>query len=447
MNQSSAPEKRGSDDMLLAMAAGPITGTRSARTASVTTGDARALRLAVFVALNVVAIAIYLVVAGQMGLFNHLRETLFWSPDSYTYRDVAHWLLQTGPNTPESGHRPFLYPLLLGLAEDLGGNVAIWAFNFVCWIGMVNITSIATLRLTRSLAISAIVFLTLAANASLIVLSTQALTESLTAFLLSLWILGLTVTELPPTRPVHLALILLPISLLTVVRPQFEVELLIALALLAVTVWRKSKNRALLAAAAVTCCVPVLFQIALMASANHFVGISITGESEFKSYYVSQVYATVNGLPDDLVAARTVVDPWSNSQAIKFLLDHPRPAAGTLVNNLHRNLTSGSNFVTSAQPSSLASAIRETNRLYLKLHATFLPVVLLALWRRRDVRLLLVYVFAVLLTLAPSLIVDQGDRYIEVVLPLWAAAYGLAVADLLPDVSRIFQRWRRTTFA
>jgi hypothetical protein len=73
----------------------------------------------------------------------------------------------------------------------------------------------------------------------------------------------------------------------------------------------------------------------------------------------------------------------------------------------------------------------------------FLPVVALAIWRRRNVRLVLLYVFALVVILVPSLIVDQGDRYIEMALPLWAAAYALAVSDLLPDVFRIVANWRR----
>jgi hypothetical protein len=57
--------------------------------------------------------------------------------------------------------------------------------------------------------------------------------------------------------------------------------------------------------------------------------------------------------------------------------------------------------------------------------------------------LLLLYAFALVLILVPSLIVDQGDRYIEMALPLWAAAYALAVSDLLPDMFRIVAQWRR----
>jgi hypothetical protein len=307
---------------------------------------------------------------------------------------------------------------------------------------MVNITALAALRLTRWLEIAGIVFLVLATNASLIVLSMQALTEMVTAFLLTLWILGLTLSKLPPSRPREVAMLLLPISLLTVVRPQFEIQLGIALILLAIAIWRARGGRILLAWVAVACCVPVMFQVGLMAMTNHMFGISQTGDAEFKLYYVSQVYAIINGLPDDLVAARNVVGGWSNGQALTYLVDHPRTAASSLVNNLHRNLTSASNFVDPAAAPMLAELIRNTNRAYLQLHVIFLPIVALAVWRRRDVRLLLLYFFAAVVTLLPSLIVDQGDRYVEVALPLWTVAYGLAVADLLPDMSRAVGRLR-----
>jgi hypothetical protein len=400
-------------------------------------------RIAMFAALNAVGILIYALVAAQFGFFNHMRASLFWAPDSQTYHDVGQWLLGAASNPAESRHRPFLYPLLLSLTDAAGGAPLIWALNAACWLGMLNLTAVAVMRLTGRAYIAAISFLVLATNASLIVLSFQALTESLTAFLESLWILGLALSSLPPARPRELVIVLLPLSLLTVVKPEFQIELLIALVLLAVTVWRLRKSRALLTAIAGACLLPVVFQVALMASANHMVSVSNSGDIEFKSYFVSQVYASLNGLPDDLVAARNIVSQWSDRQAVTYLLDHRGTSVSTFVTNLHRNLTSASNFVDPAQTPGLADLITNTNRTYLKLHVVFLPIVVVALWRRRDVRLLLLYVFAGIVTLVPTLIVDQGDRYVEVALPLWAAAYGLAVADLLPDVSQALRALQR----
>jgi len=402
-----------------------------------------ARRIAAFTALNVAGVIAYLVVAGQVGFFSHLSASLFWSPDSHTYRDVANWLLGAGPNPAESRHRPFLYPLLLGMAGKVGGDPGVLALNAVSWFGALNLTAAAVLRLTGRMWIAAIAFLVLATNASLIVLSFKALTETVTAFLEALWILGLALTRMPPARGSAIVLLLLPITLLVVVKPEFQVQLLIALVLLAITIWRLRERRIVLAGVVAACCVPVILQVGLMATANHFVGVSNSGDIEFKSYYVSQVYASLNGLPDDLVAARNIVGAWSDRQAVSYLLQHRGVALSTLVSNFHRNMTSGSNFVDASQQPVLAALIRSTNRTWLKVHAVFVPVVLLALWRRRDVRLVLLYVFAGLVAAIPTLIVDQGDRYIVVALPLWVAAYGLAVADLLPDVSHVVQIWQR----
>jgi hypothetical protein len=402
-------------------------------------------RIAVVVALNLVAAAMYGLVAAQMGFFSHMSDTLFSSPDSLGYRDVGNWLFGAIPNPVESLHRPFLYPLLLGAALRIGGDPTIWILNLLLWLGTVNVTAAAIWRMTGRPLLGAIVFLVLATNVSLIVLSFQALTELTVAFLESIWILGLALSALPPSRPRDIAVLLLPISLLTVVKPAYQIELLVALLLLAIIIRRLPRGRALAAAVVAACCIPIAFQLGLNAAANHVVSLSSTGDAEVRGYYVSQVYASINGLPDDLVEARKVVYGWSNGQVVSFLVDHPRPAIGTLVSNLHSNLTSSSNFIDPGKTPLLAAAVRDTNRASLRLHLIFLPVVALAIWLRRDVRLVLLYAFALVLILVPSLIFDQGDRYIEMALPLWAAAYALAVSELLPVIFRSVARWRRKT--
>ena len=399
-------------------------------------------RLALILALNLLAAAIYGVVALQMGFFSHMAETLFWSPDSHSYREVADWLFRAIPSSPESLHRPFLYPLLLGAADRLGGAPGIWALNFLFWLGTLNLTAAATWRLTGRALLAVIVFLILALNVSLIALSFQALTELTVAFLESIWILALASTQWPPARPRDIAILLTPLALLTVVKPQYQLEIAIALLLLAAVIWRMPQGRAPSAIALVACLAPIAFQLGLNAVANHFVGLSSTGSLEVKGYYVSQVYASINGLPDDLVAARQVVNDWTTSQVASFLLQHPEPAARTLIANLHYNLTSGSAFVDPAKTPLLAAVVQNTNRVFYRLHFVFLPVVALAIWRRRDLRLFLLYAFAAALILTSSLIYDQGDRYVEMAIPFWAAAYALAVSDLWPDLARSLTRLR-----
>ena len=120
-----------------------------------------------------------------------------------------------------------------------------------------------------------------------------------------------------------------------------------------------------------------------------------------------------------------------------FLFNHPTLAVQTLVTNLHDNLAGPSNFIDPARNHLLWSLVRDTNHLYLRLDLIFIPIVAIALWRRRDVRLLLLYLFALVVVLVPSLIYDQGDRYVNMAVPFWAVAYALAVSDLIPEIRQI----------
>ncbi len=393
-------------------------------------------RFAVIVALNLVAAALYAFVAVQVGFFSHMSDTLFWSPDSHSYRDVADWLFG-GPNTVQSTHRPFLYPLLLGLSQRIAGDWGIWALNFTSWLATLNVTAAATWRLTGRMWIGVIVFLVLATNISIIVLSFHALTELVTLMLESIWILGLALSSVPPARPRDFAILLLPLSLLAVVKPGYQLELFVALLLLGITIWRMGRGRVPATVAVAACCIPIAFQLGLNAVGNHFIGLASTGQIELRDYYIAQVYAELNGLPDDLTAARSVVDTWSSSQMGTFLLDHRTLAFRTLLTNLRDNLTAPSNFIDPVRNHGLWSAVRDTNRFYLRLDLIFIPIVAIALWLRRDVRLLLLYLFGLVLVLVPSLIYDQGDRYVNMAVPFLAVSYALAISDLIPEIRRI----------
>lgn len=384
----------------------------------------------VFAALNLLAIAFYIAIAARLGFFSHMEATLFSSPDSNVYRDVANWLWGSRPNTLESQRRPFLFPLLLGAADRIAGAAGIWIFNLVCWLGTLNVTAIAVLRMTRRLVSAIAVFLVLASSVSLIALNLQALTEPLTGVLEAVWILGLAIAGMPPSRPRDFALVLTPITLLTVVRPGNEVVLLIAAILTPVAIWRMRQRRVAAVLVVALSCIPLMVQLGLMEAANHFFGLSSAGAEQFRDYYASQVYASVKGLPADLVVARLAVHPMSNLALGLFLISHPAASLDIFLSNLRDNLTSGSSFIDPATTPTLARAARWINRSYLLLHAVFLPIVAVAIWRQRDFRLIVLVVFLAALVLLCSLINTQGDRYVLMTLPLWTAAYALATTNL-----------------
>jgi hypothetical protein len=402
-------------------------------------------RIGLIAGLNLLALAFYAFIAIQMGFFAHMHYTLFWSPDASVYRDVGNWLLGAGPNTEQTKFRPFLFPLLLGLSIRIGGDWGIWGLNLICWLGYVNLTAEAVRRMTGRLWLGVVAFAILATNISIIVLSFTALTEPTNALLEAAWILGLAVATLPPSRSRDIVMLILPLVLMTLVRPGNELVLLVAAPLLAIAIWRMPHGRGAAVLATAACSVPLIFQLGLMAVANHYFGLSAAGAIQFKDFYASQVYALVNHLPDDLIAANQAVDPMGNIQLAGFLLSHPAASVNIFISNLHQNLVSGSNFVRPDAVPGLATAVRRANKAYVILDLIFVPIVAIAMVIKRDLRLILLTLFLAILVGEGSLINTQGDRYIDMAVPLWVAAYALAFSDWLTVGSRAAARRRRRT--
>src|SRR6267378_2103349 len=155
-------------------------------------------RWSLVIILNLVAAIIYVAVGYASGLLIPVQTahsgffSLFSSNDSLQYHAVADWIFgaRDRPIAASAG-RPFLYPLLLGLAERIGGLRGIWLLNVLLWFTTLNAAAAATHRFVKSRWAAVIVFLVLATNASLIVLTFKGLTEITTVALLAIWMYGL----------------------------------------------------------------------------------------------------------------------------------------------------------------------------------------------------------------------------------------------------------------
>src|SRR5665213_1662142 len=133
-------------------------------------------RLLPLVILNLVAVLSYILVGCVSSYFAHVFTIVYSTPDSRSYHVVGEWLLGSRPLPPESLMRPFLYPLLQGLAAHLGGVLGVWLLNVALWFFALNLTAAATFRFVKSSWVAAFVFLALATNVSLILLSFHGLT-------------------------------------------------------------------------------------------------------------------------------------------------------------------------------------------------------------------------------------------------------------------------------
>lgn len=381
-------------------------------------------------ALNAFAALCYVVVGWRSGNLAHLDSTVFSSVDAGTYRQVADYIFGGGPKTEALALRPFLYPLVVGAANMLGGARAVWLINVVLWFASLNVAALAAYRFTDKRWASFLVFIVMATNISLIILTFHALAETLAVALLALWAYGL--TRLSGQITVSQAVwVLLPVSLLVVAKPEFE--LLLALVFVVVVVLAlRSHATWLVMGAGAACLLPVLVQLWFMESVNHYFGLSEIGEGTIRGYFLARLYALLAN-SSDIAAQRPDTRGLSNGAVVQVLLQHPAQAVIVLLSTLKDNLLSGSNFV----GGTTGRLIVVTNYVYAACLAVLLPLVAVALVRARDGRLALLSAAILNVLLTGSLSFWQGDRLTLIALPVWLVALVVATSEV-----RVPARWR-----
>jgi len=381
-------------------------------------------RSTLLIVLNLVAAITYLVVVWTSGSFAHVQTSVFSSPDSREYRAVGDWILG-GPWTHAVAWRPFLFPLLIGLAERIGGIPGVWVLNLLLWFATLNLAALATYRFVKSNWAAAFVFLVLAFNVSLILLSFEGLTELTVVALLAMWAYGLSHLTTRPT-PSQLAWALLPVALLVVVKPEFEALLGVVAVVLVIGIFR-SHTRRLAAVVFAACLVPIVIQLAVMVHFNGYFGISMIGDRTLRGYYLARLVLAITHT-NDLNAARTQTVGLSNVEAARLVIDHLGRAVQVFLSTLKENLLAGSSFLGGLHPR-VQSVVTTTQLVFFIVLMVMIPLVAVALWRARDGRLALLCIAALNIFFAGGLTFRQGDRITIVALPIWLIALVLAFRE------------------
>ena len=382
-------------------------------------------RPAQLIVLNLIALISYLLVSWVSGAAGHIYASVFSSPDSQEYRAVADWIFGARASADASAWRPFLYPLLLGLAQHVGGILGVWFLNVALWLVTLNVAGAAVYRFVKSTWAAALVVVLLATNVSLILLTFEGLTEITVVALLAAWMYGLSRLTRRPTAP-QVAWALLPVSLLVVVKPEFEFLLAVMVVVLVVGIVG-THARALSTLALALCLIPIAIQLAVNAHFNGFVGVSNIGEKTIREYFLSRL-DVATGQSSDLHAARLKLASLNSVDAARLVLNHFGDAVTVFVSTLFKNLVAGSNFVVHDHPR-VALVIKATNVTYFVLLLTSVPIVVMALWRGRDGRLALLCVALLNIYVAGGLTFSQGDRITIVALPLLLVTSVLALTE------------------
>jgi hypothetical protein len=381
-------------------------------------------RWSLLIILNLVAAISYLLVAWASGALTHVHTSVFSSPDSREYRAVADWIFG-GASTPASAWRPFPYPLLIGFAERVGGIPGVWLLNVALWFITLNIAFAATYRFVKSNWAGALVFLVLATNVSLILLSFEGLTEITVVALLAVWIYGVSHLSSRPT-PAQVAWALLPVALLVLVKPEFELLLGVVAVVLLFLITR-SPAQGLAGVVFAVCLIPVAIQLAVNVHYNGYFGISNIGDSTLRGYYLSRLEVAI-GHASNVRSARLQTIGLSTIDAARLVMSHLGRAVIVFASTLKDNLLAGSSFLGGNHPRILR-VILATQLAYAVALLAMIPFVALALWRSRDGRLVLLCIAALNVFFAGGLTFWQGDRITIVALPLWLIAFVVAVKE------------------
>src|SRR5260370_6211011 len=382
------------------------------------------LKRSTLLILNAIAVLSYLLVGWAAGAIGQVDASVFSSQDSREYREYADWIFGARPSSVASNWRPFIYPLLLGLAEGVGDVRGVWLLNVAVWFTALNFCAAATYRFVKAEWAAAIVFLVLATNLSLMMLTYQGLTDPTVIALLAIWVYGLSRLTPRPT-PGQIAWLLLPVTLAVVVKPEFEF-LLAVLAVIVVVGIIRSDARGLATGVFAACLIPVGIQLWVMAHFNGYIGLSNVGTKALREYYLPRLDVAI-GQSSDLEAARLRMADISYFAAARYVASHFGDAVLVFSSTVRANLLAGANFLSDHPHIEFAILVAQLT--FFVVFFVMIRIVGVALWRARDGRLALMCYAVLISSFSTAVPSNQGDRYAVVGLPLWLPALALAAKE------------------
>ncbi|HSB65611.1 MAG TPA: hypothetical protein VLD65_03480 [Anaerolineales bacterium] len=373
---------------------------------------------------------VYMVIAIPFGYLGNVNQLMFSTPDAQSYLSVEHWIL--GASDPaDLLIRPMLYPALLIVPQAVGGNHAIWGFQFLLWVGAGCLLYRSIKLSTGNLFLASVGIILYAGNFTLLLLTLHALTEITVIFMLT--ILVSVVLEKPRfSQKYYWPLILFIVSLLTITKPVF-IPLWVLALFYSIFVYikrlMKQKSDWTMLVYIILASLPVLFQIAVMKINFDQLTISNIGPITFKTYYLAKVYEVVNSVT--LAQARQMTATWGSGQIGGFIANHLGAGIQVYLRTIVENFLSRSNFTASPAPQIyIFSYMRLVNILYFTVHVLMVfPTlkVLFDIYRKKlwdefeQMVSLIVPMWIIVVT--SGITFSQGDRILLPALPIWIVLY------------------------
>lgn len=352
----------------------------------------------------------------------------WWANDSGTYRDAGEWLFGRADSGPIS-YRPWLYPLLIGLARTLFGANAenlLWISQFLMWLASGAFIYLGLRNATRSTVIAMIGAGFFYAHPSPLILTFHGMTETLNIFLISMFAWVLTTAS---QNRLYYAILL--IALATVTKPIYLVFLilLIGIVLLQGRQTPRLKQFGLIA----LLLIPIWIQLLLSYSTSGRFTISEIGRYTFKNYLVADVYLHAEGI--EWREAMALIEDWDTPQQLDYLWQHKRGTLLAIRNHLvDSNLWTGS-FFTLGENNRMDGFAISMNAFTTYLHLLMLPLVIYYLlsptFTENKLVITLLHTCFVIQWLTSGISTGQEDRLMVTTIPLWILTYLLVLRGML----------------
>lgn len=369
-----------------------------------------------------------------------VNETMFQSIDARSYNNVADWLLDKIDHTGYTSIRPFLYPLFIAITKSIAGINGIWIFQFFLWLSSGILIFSGLKRLTLPTYLCVITSILFYSNVSLVLLTIHALSEVTTTFFICFYLYVIVMKD-KIKKENFWGYLILASSLLTIIRPVFQILLLVNLIYVGVMVFRqKYLNRKSFYLKIFLALIPIFIQLLIMKTEHGKFAISNIAAPTLKNYFFSEVYSVTNHIT--IEEARVQASRFTIGDMSTYLVDNFQYSWDAYWRIFQTNIRSVSGIIDFPKPNPfLHSYMKQVNAIYWIIHLVMTAGVLgyfILMYRRRNKKemnflfLTLLPIYIVLFT--SPMTFWQGDRIVIPVFPLWLIVYTWILYRLFQEV-------------
>ena len=369
---------------------------------------------------------------------------MFSSSDSLCYLAVGNWIFEQ-KETIQTMLNPYMFPFLLKFFLIIGGIKAVWFFQFLLWIGSINLLFFSIKRITN-IFLAYIGAILLAVNLSFIALTLHALSDVTATFGISFLIFYLTTNSFDYKKIKSFYILVLFFSILSVIKPIFFPILILIIVIVFQFFYLKSfikDNKKHLLFVAL---IPVIIQFSIMVIKHDKFTLSTKGSVTLNQYFFAQGYAAAECITID--EAKPIIKGKSTGFMLSYILNHIKIFSINFKDNIIRENLRGAPTFLSYPPGYkhpfFYATMNKLNKLFYQLHIIFiLPCLFLIYYLvKRNHKLLRPYIILYLifwyLVLMMGIAFYQGDRYNVSIAPLWIIIYAVVFHQLTSKTFYIF---------